>query len=259
MELWGSFAAQDARLRNTPLPRGRGVRWPRVARVVSVGFVVAIVATNVAVWPQVVAQWGSDYGFYQGVASRWWETGQFYLTHQLTGPYEATSGIDTLYPPFALGLFAPFVWLPAVLWWTIPLGILAWHVVTSRPAWWAWPLIAGILWLPRSESIVIWGNTGMWVAAFVALGLRFRWPAVLALVKPTFAPLALIGSRHWSWWLALGVLALVSLPMAADYLTALRNDTGGYFTPLYSLADYPFVLIGVVATASSSFGGSRTR
>jgi hypothetical protein len=227
-----------------------------VARILTLGFVGAIVATNVAVWPQVVAQWGSDYGFYRGAASRWWETGQFYLTHQLTGPYEATSGIDTLYPPFALGLFAPFVWLPAVLWWAIPLGILAWHVATSRPAWWAWPLLALLVWWPRSQSIVIWGNTSMWLAATVALGLRFGWPAALVLLKPSLAPFALLGIRSRGWWLTLAVLVVVSVPMAADYIAALRNNVGGWPPPWYSLADVPLLLVPVVATWARE---SRTR
>ena len=93
-----------------------------------------------------------------------------------------------LYPPIALYLFVPFTVLPAVLWWVIPIGIVTCHVVSARPAWWAWPLIAFALFLPRAQHILILGNTAMWVTALVALGLRYAWVSPFVLLKPTFLP-----------------------------------------------------------------------
>jgi hypothetical protein len=223
----------------------------------TIGILLGIAMSAVLLWPQITAQWGEDYRFFMGATSRWWETGQFYLTHQVAGPYVATSGIDTMYPPIALLLFVPFLWLPAFLWWAIPLGILAWHIASSRPAWWSWPVLAVLAWIPRDQSIVIWGNTSMWAAAFVALGLRLGWPALLVLVKPSFAPFALIGIRRRSWWIGAAVLAVATLAfgtMWLDYIAVLRNDTAGYFGPLYSLPDYLFVAIPLVAWVARPLG-----
>ena len=121
-----------------------------------------------------VAAWGADYDFFRSVADRWLATGAFYRPHQLAGPYEAAINVDTLYPPIALALFLPFAWLPAVLWWAIPLSIIAWSV-RSRPAIWVWPFLAVMIWWPRTQSIIVWGNTGMWIAAFLALSTPIRW------------------------------------------------------------------------------------
>ena len=109
----------------------------------------------------------------RGRGARWVDTGIFYLPHQLTltGPYEARTAFDVLYPPIALYLFVPFIYLPPAVWWLIPLGILTWHVLTCRPAWWIWPVLAVLIWFPRTQAMIIWGNTGIWLAAFVALGV----------------------------------------------------------------------------------------
>ena len=43
----------------------------------------------------------------------------------------------------------------------------------------------------------------------------WRWPAILLTLKPTFAPLAVIGITERRWWLTLAALLLLSVPMAA--------------------------------------------
>ena len=53
--------------------------------------------------------------------------------YQLAGPYEVRAG-DVLYPPVALLLFVPFVVLPAVLWWVIPLSLTGWSMWRLRPS-----------------------------------------------------------------------------------------------------------------------------
>ena len=194
---------------------------------------------------------GNDYYFFVEAAERWQQTGTPYRVEQLTGPYIASNGISMLYPPIALYLFVPFTVLPAVLWWVIPIGIVTWHVVSARPAWWAWPLIAFALFLPRAQHILILGNTAMWVTALVALGLRYAWVSPFVLLKPTFLPFALIGIRRRAWWAGFALLCLVSLamlPLWLDYYDAMRFNVGPFpGSLLYSLADYPMVMIPVVA------------
>jgi hypothetical protein len=181
-----------SRHRTTAPPKAERIDWRRVSVVLTVGILVATVVSIVSVLPEILNQWGEDYGWFIDKTQRFLETGEWYNLHQYA-PYEAASGVDVLYPPIALYLFVPFAYVPAFLWWAIPLGILGWHVWTAKPQWWAWPVLALLVFLPRNQSIVIWGSTGMWVAAFAALGLRFAWASPFVLFKPTFAPFALVG------------------------------------------------------------------
>lgn len=231
------------RLRENP-------RLRRIAIALTIGILAGIVLSNVSLHRDFQARWGEDYAWFVDKARRWVETGEWYNVHQLAGPYEAATAVDILYPPIALYLFVPFIWLPAPLWWAIPLGILVWHIWTARPAWWSWPVLALLLWIPRDQIIIIYGSTGMWVAAFVALGLRFPWASPLVFLKPTFAPFALIGIRKRAWWYGAGALAgasLLLLPMWFDYVTAMRNNVGPWPGVLYSIPDYLFMAIPVVA------------
>jgi hypothetical protein len=229
----------------------------RLAPLISVAVIIASTCVTlraiVTDWPKIIAFWGADHGFYVGVARRWLDTGQFYLSHQLTGPYEAMTAVDTLYPPIALYLFLPFVWLPAFLWWAIPLLVVGWHVIDTRPTLWGWALLSVMMWWPRTEAIVVFGNTALWLAAFVALGLRCGWPVLAVMAKPTFAPFALIGIRRRSWWLGamlVGGLSIASFPMWLDFIAAIRNNVGPWPGWWYSLPDYIFVAIPVVAWAA---------
>jgi hypothetical protein len=194
---------------------------------------------------------GIDYDFFMRAARRFVDGQGFYLAHQLAGPYTMTIGIDTLYPPTALFLFVPFLVLPTVFWWAIPLGIVGYSVWRWRPAMWTWPLLAFAVWWPRDMQMLILGNTGMWIAAFIAAGLRWGWPGPLALMKPTFAPFALAGFGERSWWLGLGVSAAAALlvaPMWFDYVTAMRNGSG-LSVIAYTLPDLPLMLLPLVAWA----------
>ena len=132
----------------------------------------------------------------------------------------------------------------------VPLGSIVLLMAHWRPAPWTWPLMAlSILW-PQTPLKVITGNPGMWIAAAVALGLRYGGPGALILLKPSFAPLALIGIRHRSWWLVAGGIALASLPFETLNLTYLSTilDARGQ-SILYSLPDLPLTLIPLVAWA----------
>lgn len=233
---------------------------PRWAAAPVVGIVIGIAISTTQLWSEIWYERGTDYGFFVAQAQRFVEGGGFYGPRQLSGPYAVAIGVDNLYPSPALLLFLPFTLLPGPLWWAIPLVTISLVVLWFRPAPWAWPLIAFACWVPRTQSIVIWGNTTMWIAAFVGLGLRFAWPSLLVLLKPYFAPLALIGIHRRSWWVAAAVAAAVSpvqLPLWADYLTAWRNAGSSWPSVAYSPGDVLMLsipLIAWLARASATYG-----
>src|SRR5690349_15253236 len=158
------------------------------------------------VGPDPVWDFGMDYRYYMRLGRQWLADGSFYLPHQLAGPYQTQLlGIDptvsTLYPPTALFLFVPFSLLPAVLWWAAPIAILAYSVHRLRPTTAALAAMGLLMLWPRSIGAFLFGNTDMWMAAGVAAGLVWGWPAILVTLKPTLAPLALIGVRLPLFWI----------------------------------------------------------
>ena len=64
---------------------------------------------------------GLDYRWHVEAAQRLLDTGTPYLPFELSGPFVIGDGA-ILYPPTAFLLFIPFIWLPAVLWWAIPIA-----------------------------------------------------------------------------------------------------------------------------------------
>jgi len=230
----------------------------RLARALPVPVTIALTIVAVAefafLYQNIVSQdaIGLDYRWFVGVAQHWLDTGDLYVPRQLAGPYEVETLIDVLYPPNALLLFVPFTVLPAVLWWLIPLGLLGFSVAYLRPARWAWPLIALCFVWPWTISQVIYGNTNMWIAAFVAGGALVASPSVLVLLKPSLLPFALIGVGRRSWWVALAALILVSLPFGSlwiDYLTAMRNSDVSAWRSLFTV---PNLLPPVIALLAST-------
>jgi hypothetical protein len=211
----------------------------------------ASVGELVSHWSAFTVSIGEDFRFFVGAAQRFVDGQGFYRAHQLAGPYTMTIAVDTFYPPTALFLFVPFLVLPAVLWWAIPLGIIGYTVWRWRPAMWTWPVVAFALWWPRDMSMVIWGNTGMWIAALVAAGLMWGWAGPLVLFKPTFAPFALAGVPRRAWWAGVGLALVawaVTLPLWPDYVTAMMNGSG--LSPIpYTLPDLPLIFLPVVAWA----------
>jgi hypothetical protein len=88
----------------------------------------------------------------------------------------------------------------------------------------------------------------------VALGTFFRWPSAFVVIKPTVIPFALFGMRDRRWWgviVALGVLSLPFLALTLIYpqvlLDAQTNPIDGRGGPLYSLQEYPLLLIPILA------------
>lgn len=194
---------------------------------------------------------GLDAQFYFERAASWLAGDGFYLPWQLTGePYLVETGAVT-YPQPALVLFVPFaLGVPAVLWWVIPLGVVGYVLIRLRPSKWGWLLLAALLLYPRTWVVVVLGNPSIWILAAMMAGQIWGWPSVAALLKPTFAPLAAIGVRRRSWFLALGVLGAVSLvllPMWPDYLTAMLNARSARGIE-YLLGEWPIALALLLAT-----------
>jgi hypothetical protein len=190
---------------------------------------------------------GFDFEIYRAATTRLLSGGSWFLDRQLAGPYAIQNG-DVLYPPTAAYLFAPFVPLPAVVFAVVPIAIVGWSVWRWRPSALAWAAIAVCLAWPTTQMRTISANPALWVAAAVALGLRYHWPAALVLLKPSLGPFALIGIRSRGWWLALAALALVSLPLLPallEYPRVVLDGRGGGI--LYSLPDLPIVAIPVLA------------
>lgn len=195
---------------------------------------------------------GRDFGFYRSVGERWLADGTYYLPRQMGGPYELALMVDVLYPPTALALFVPLALLPlplaVVAWWGLPVMALAYLFRVRRPSLWAWPVIVALLVWPRSLGALLAGNTDLTVAGFVAAGLLWGWPAVLALMKPSFALLALVGVRRRSWWIAVGVMAALSmlaLPLWVEYVVVLRDVRG--LGVDYSIGGLPLLVLPLVA------------
>ncbi len=235
-----------------------GSRWVRPA---IIGLSAVIVLAAVAIWQARFAafeQFGAvaiDYRTFVDEGHRLLDHGSPYLAYQLAGPYEAQpdlfrqpADVPFLYPPPIAIVGVMLTVLPAVLWWIVPLSLLLALVVWWRPAPWTWPLIALAMAWPSTSAIVVAGGSTMWAAALVAAGLRFGWPAALLMLKPSLAPLVVVGIRRRSWWIAvagLGISSLLMWPLWGEYLSAIRNASD--VAPWYSIGDLPLLAVPIVA------------
>jgi hypothetical protein len=121
----------------------------------------------------------------------------------------------------------------------------------QRPSTWAWVVILACIGLsPETQTLYWFGTPTIWMAAFVALGTIWGWPAALVLLKPAIFPFALLGIRDRRWWIAAAVLAVVSLallPLWFDWFTILANARGPRANVLYALGDLPILVMPLVA------------
>jgi hypothetical protein len=239
-------------------------RWaPSQSRLDFLCIAIAIVATgfgalfySALVGPDFRPYLGHDLAVYQNAALRWLNGDGFYLMYTLAGPYPLGTA-EILYPPVMLLVLVPSLFLPAVLWWIIPLSITAAVIVRHHPAPWAIAVIAISLALVPSVEIVGSGNPAMWIGAALALATFWRPAAAFVVFKPSLAPLALFGFRDRHWWIVGVGLCLVSLaflPMDIDWVRVIVNARGERAGLLHSLRDVPFVAIGLIAWA-----GRRSR
>lgn len=198
---------------------------------------------------------GIDLRIIHVFVDRWSDTGSMYLPSQLTGPYAARefdprlTTLPALYPPNAILLFLPLSVLPSLLWWLIPLSVISSVVWMLRPDRWTWPILAAALAWPNTLTSIFVGNTAMWITAGVASGLLLGWPAALVLLKPSFAPFALVGLARRRRALVigvaiLGVVSLITVGQWAAYLAAVRNSDVDAF---YSIGDLPLITAPIIA------------
>lgn len=201
---------------------------------------------------------GVDRGIYREAALRWVGDGRFYYPEQISGPYELVQG-HVLYPPYALAWLVPAAYLPDLLWWGIPLVVIAAIVVHHRPSIWALPLIGLCAATFSSVEIIASGNPGLWIAMFAAIGTVWRPAFAFVLLKPSLFVFALPGIRSRGWWViaaGLAVLSLVLLPMSLDYFHVVLNARGGNASILYSIRDVPLMLIPLIAWVAGGAGAS---
>lgn len=223
---------------------GRPIAFGLTIVITAIGLGFFLVAGTQVGWTR---EWFDDLEIYTDATSRLIDGGGWYLERQLNGPY-LIHHQDVLYPPVTAWLFLPWLVLPAWTFSAAPLGIVAWFVVRVRPRPWTWPIIAFGGVFPVSLVYVAYANPTLWIGAFVALGLRYSWPGVLVLLKPSLAPFALIGIRSRGWWIGAVALGLASMPFLAltlDYPRILLDSRGSSL--LYSGTSVPFVALPVVA------------
>ena len=218
---------------------------------IATGVILLLAAWNLAILiPVLVSQQyaiGVDYRFFVESAHRWLAGNELYFPEQLTGRWEIVPDLHFLYPPIAIYLFIPFVWLPAILWWAIPVAMIGYALWRLRPAWWTWPFLAFVLWYPRTETMFFFGSTTLWVLGFLSLGAVHPWAVPLILFKPSLAPLALFRINTRQWWIGLAIVAIASATVIlpwAEYITAMRNVTE---SPLFGLQEVPILLAPIVA------------
>ena len=221
------------------------VAWARVLLLALIGVEVLWIGAVVAVHAVTNPSFGLDYVWHVDASRRLLETGTPYWAWQVAGPYEIGNGA-ILYPPVAFVLFIPFIWLPGVLWWLLPVAVTAWGMAVHRPPLWAWAVVTTILAYEKSLNVYVFGNPTMFIVAAVAAAPVIGWPAVLVLTKPSFAPLALIGIRRRSWWLALAVFVAASVPFGGLWLEWLRVAGNSDVSVLYNLPTMPLVLAPLV-------------
>src|SRR4051794_36655796 len=232
-----------------------GVPWNRVARggtLAVIGLaILAIVAQLLLGLPYANlggTDWGADLRGYVEASRSWLAGDGFYLPRQLNGPYPIELG-DVLYPPTTLYLFIPFLVLPYQLWWVLAVGLLGFVVWSWRPALWAVAAILVCLAFPNQPVLYFRGAPVIVFAALVAAALRWKWPGALILLKPSILPFVLIGIRTRGWWITVGVLLVLTLPLIPlipDWLRAVVDARGpeGW---LYSVKDLPLLMVPVIA------------
>jgi hypothetical protein len=252
----------------SPAPTARFDRDRFIRRVVVSGSL-AVVAIQVVLF---VGGWiadhdaiplGLDWLGYRAGFERLLATGTPYAPFELVGPF-TPEHLDFIHPPNALVLFAPFAILPQpldyILWIAIPVAIFG-YLLRDLP-WWAWPAVALLSTTNSLQYPILNGNSSLFMTAIFGLGIRYGWVVGLLAMKPTLAPLAIVGLRRSKRTLLVaGTLAvvpiLVTLPWLADYLTVARNMQGIPLT--YSISNYSLIALAALPWLAGKLPGWLAR
>ncbi len=196
--------------------------------------------------------WGFDERIYYDRTTDFLAGRGFYLPRQLAGPYIVENG-DSLYPPPLLLLLVPFHFLPAPLWYIVPLGITAAVTVYHRPALWGWALIAAIpVWNHYLRFEIDKGNPGIWALAFLSLGTVRPFFSPFVAFKAGLVPFALWGIWRREWWLGAAValaINLAFLPLWFDFAHAMLDaQRDGALD--YMVGEWPMMCIPIIAAIS---------
>jgi hypothetical protein len=224
---------------------------------------IVIAGLWVASWVSVLAagrtSLGVDLSLYREATERWLAGGPFYQPYQLAGSYRVAYGA-ILYPPPIVLLIAPFIVLPAPLFWLVPAALIGLAIRRYRPTPWAWAAMAlCLLWPPANQKLLA-GNPLMWVMAAIAWAPLTGWPGPLAALKFSLGPFALLGIWRRAWWIgaaaALGVSLLFG-SMWLDYLRAITHIAGP-FPWAYSLNELPLAMLPVIAWLGRTRSSAET-
>ena len=242
-----------------PFDRGRFLRRVVVlGSLVVVGSQVALFAVGWIVNHDAIPL-GLDWLGYRAGFERLLATGTPYAPFELAGPF-IPEHLDFIHPPNALVLIAPFAILPHpldyILWIAIPLAIFGY--LLRRLPWWAWPAVALLSTTNSLQYPILNGNSSLFMTAIFGLGIRFGWVVGLLAMKPTLAPLAIVGLRRSRRTLLVaGALAVVpivlTLPLFADYLTVARNMQGIPLT--YSVSNYSLIALAALPWVAEKLPG----
>lgn len=189
---------------------------------------------------------GYDLTHYVEASIRWLAVGTPYLANEVAGPF-LYQPETFLHPPIALYLFTPFIAFPAILWWIFPICAVVGTIFLWRPAAWTWPILAFIALWPRTQGAVIVGNSDLWIAGFLALGLWWSWPGLLMVIKPSFLPLALMGIQRRSWWVAAAAVVIVAVPFGQLWSEWVSVISHAPTNASYSAPALPLILAPIIA------------
>jgi hypothetical protein len=242
-------------------PEGRG-RLVDIACLAVTGVILAMLVVDlVPLLPNLDSdKIAIDFNLYVDTTRRFMNGGGYYLPYQLEGPYAADPGV-ILYPPTFIPMMLPFTVLPWPTYWLAPIAAVVYATWVHRPRIVAWPLIALCLWWPGTIVNLVAGNPVLLFMGALALATIWHWQSVVIFLKPSLIPFAFFGVWKRSWWIALGVLVLLSLPFGvmwleyAKVLVNARHELG----LLYNLGQVPLMLLPVAIWAGRTRGRSADR
>ena len=182
---------------SAPFDRQRFVRRVVVAGSLAVVAVQALLYIVGWIANHVAIPLGLDWLGYRAGFDRLLATGTPYAPFELAGAF-TPEHLDFIHPPNALVLFAPFAILPQpldyILWIGIPIAIFC-YLLRGLP-WWAWPAVALLSTTNSLQYPILNGNSSLFMTAIFGLGFRYGWVVGLLAMKPTLAPLAIVGFRR---------------------------------------------------------------